>query len=74
MMSARNVSRVAFPSDVFFTVTKTLGVPVSAAKVTYWLFGNHQTIIDTTIEGIRYINNPYLNKSPYWAKRISIST
>ena len=43
-------------------------------KVTYWLFGNHETVIDTTIEGIRYINNPYLNKSPYWAKRISVST
>lgn len=43
-------------------------------KVTYWLFGNHEKIVDTTIEGIRYINNPYLKQRPYWAKRINIAT
>ena len=29
-------------------------------------------VIDTQIEGIQYINNPYLKRRPYWAKRINV--
>jgi len=43
-------------------------------KVMYWLFGNNEKVTDTTIERIRYINNPYLKKRPYWAKRINVLT
>lgn len=41
-------------------------------KVTHWLFGSHSKVIDTQIEGINYINNPYLKRRPYWAKRINV--
>lgn len=43
-------------------------------KVTNWLFGNYKKVVDTTIEGIRYTNNPYYGVRPYWAKRINIQT
>ena len=44
------------------------------SKVTYWLFGNTEKVVDTTIEGIRYINNCYYKRRPYWAKRITIDS
>ena len=42
-------------------------------KVKYWVFGNHDKLIDTKIETISYYNNPYLNRDPYYPKRISIT-
>jgi hypothetical protein len=41
-------------------------------KVVSWVFGTYEKIVDTTIDNIHYINNPYLKKRPYWPKRISI--
>lgn len=41
-------------------------------KVTYWAFGAHKKIVDTHINGINYVNNPYYKRNPYWAKRIEI--
>lgn len=41
-------------------------------KVTHWVFGTHEKIVDTSINGIRYINNSSCRKSPYWAKRITV--
>ena len=43
-------------------------------KVTHWLFGSHSKDVDTIINGIRYVNNPYLTNRPYWAKRINVQT
>lgn len=42
-------------------------------KVSHWAFGTYEKIVDTTINHINYINNPYYKKLPYWAKRISIT-
>jgi hypothetical protein len=40
-------------------------------KVSHWVFGSYKKIVDATIDGINYINNPYLSR-PYWAKRITV--
>jgi len=40
-------------------------------KITKWVFGTHKKIVDTTIDNVNYINNPYTAK-PYWAKRVNI--
>ena len=42
------------------------------SKITHWAFGTYKKIVDTTIDNINYINNPYLKLNPYWAKRIDI--
>lgn len=42
------------------------------AKVTHWVFGTHKKIVDTTVEDINYVNNPYYHVRPYWSKRIEI--
>jgi hypothetical protein len=42
-------------------------------KVRYWVFGNYEKITDTYIQDINYINNPYIRKTPYWPKRLTIS-
>lgn len=42
-------------------------------KVTNWAFGTYEKLVDTHINGIHYVNNPYVRKMPYWAKRISIN-
>jgi hypothetical protein len=41
-------------------------------KVSHWVFGSSQKIIDTTFDSINYVNNPCYNRSPYYAKRIEI--
>lgn len=41
-------------------------------KVTNWVFGSYNKGVDVTINNINYINNPYIRKSPYWAKRINL--
>lgn len=42
-------------------------------KVSHWVFGSYDKPVDAHIEGVNYVNNPYIRKSPYWAKRIDIS-
>lgn len=42
-------------------------------KVKHWVFGTYTKQVDTEIDGVTYLNNPYLPKSPYWAKRLTIS-
>lgn len=39
-------------------------------KISHWLFGTYGKIVDTVVGNINYVNNPKLNKNPYWAKRI----
>jgi len=41
-------------------------------KISHWVFGAHNKIVDTKINGINYINNPKFNTTPYWAKRIEV--
>lgn len=41
-------------------------------KISHWVFGTHGKIVDTVINNINYVNNPKLNRNPYWAKRIEV--
>lgn len=41
-------------------------------KISHWIFGTHKKIVDTVINNINYVNNPKLNRNPYWAKRIDV--
>ena len=41
-------------------------------KISYWVFGTHGKIVDTVINNINYVNNPKMNRNPYWAKRINV--
>lgn len=42
-------------------------------KVKHWVFGTYNKSVDTIIDGIQYLNNPRTLKSPYWAKRLTIT-
>lgn len=42
-------------------------------KVKHWVFGTYNKLVDTTIDEIQYLNNPRIPKSPYWAKRLTIT-
>lgn len=41
-------------------------------KISHWVFGTYEKIVDTTINNINYVNNPYYKRKPYWSKRIEI--
>lgn len=41
-------------------------------KISHWAFGTYGKIVDTAINDINYVNNPKLNRDPYWAKRIEV--
>lgn len=41
-------------------------------KVSHWIYGSYDKNVDTTIDGINYINNSYYGRRPYWPKRIDI--
>ena len=43
------------------------------SKVSSWVFGSIDKFVETTIDNINYISNPYTFQNPYWAKRITIS-
>lgn len=42
------------------------------SKVSHWAYGSYGKIVDTKIDSINYLCNPYYKKNPYWAKRIDI--
>ena len=42
-------------------------------KVKHWVFGTYSKLVDTVMDNINYLNNPYIPKSPYWAKRLTIT-
>jgi hypothetical protein len=42
-------------------------------KISHWLYGTYEKIVDTTIDGINYLNNGYFSRNPYWAKRVEIT-
>ena len=41
-------------------------------KISHWVFGTHKKIVDTTLNDINYLNNPYYKQKPYWAKRLNV--
>jgi hypothetical protein len=41
-------------------------------KVSHWVFGTYDKIVDSYSNNVNYINNPRPNKQPYWAKRITL--
>jgi len=46
--------------------------PDTEKKVKYWIFGTYNKMVDTTIEGIRFISNPKRFEKNYWARRLTI--
>lgn len=42
------------------------------SKVSHWVYGSYEKIVDTNLNGINYVCNPYYNRKPYWAKRIDV--
>lgn len=44
----------------------------SESKVSHWAYGTYKKIVDTTIDNVNYISNPYIRNNPYWAKRIDV--
>lgn len=53
-------------------LTSTLHVDTEK-KVQYWVFGTYTKNVDTVINDIQYLNNPYLGKNPYWPKRLTVT-
>ncbi len=43
-------------------------------KIKHWAFGTYGKKVDTTINDINFVSNPYLKDEPYWASRIEIET
>ena len=41
-------------------------------KVTHWVFGTYKKEVDTVMHRINYINNSCYERSPYYAKRITV--
>lgn len=42
-------------------------------KVSHWIFGTQSKYVDTQINNVNYVNNPYSSTSPYWPKRLTLS-
>jgi len=41
-------------------------------KITHWVYGTYDKVVDITNDNINYINNSYYRRNPYWAKRIEV--
>jgi hypothetical protein len=41
-------------------------------KVTHWIYGTYDKVVDVTFDKINYINNPSYKRLPYYPKRIEI--
>jgi hypothetical protein len=53
-------------------LTNLLGVDTEH-KVKHWVFGTYTKPVDTVLNDIQYLNNPYLGNKPYWPKRLTVS-
>jgi len=42
------------------------------SKVTNWIYGSYNKTVDIVLDNIKYTNNSYYKRKPYWAKRIEI--
>jgi hypothetical protein len=41
-------------------------------KLSHWIFGTYENIVDVVKNNINYISNPYYKSKNYWAKRLTI--
>ena len=41
-------------------------------KISHWLFGSYEKIVDIAKNDINYLTNPCYDRNPYYAKRIDI--
>ena len=41
-------------------------------KITHWIFSGVEPVTDTVIGAVKYLNNPYYKKRPYWPKRFTV--
>lgn len=60
------------------TIDKQLNLSIALvadteSKISHWLYGTYEKVVDTNINDINYINNSSFKRNPYWAKRIAIS-
>lgn len=53
-----------FPIDVIYTDTES--------KLSRWVFGTSDKMVDTVVDGVKFVNNPKHDKNPYYPKRIEI--
>lgn len=53
-----------FPANVLHTDTE--------GKITKWVFGASDKMVDTVINGVKYVNNPKYSGLPYYPKRIEV--
>jgi hypothetical protein len=42
------------------------------SKVVKWVFGSSDKMVDTVLNGVKFVNNPKYDKDPYYPKRIEI--
>ena len=60
------------------TIDKQLNLNIALvadteSKISHWLYGTYEKVVDTNINDINYINNSSFKRNPYWSKRIGIS-
>jgi hypothetical protein len=41
-------------------------------KISNWVFGTYENVVDITIDTVNYVNNPYFKSRNYWATRVTI--
>lgn len=62
------------PTIVYDQIPLTTVLEVDTEdKVNYWVFGSYTKTVDTVLDEIQYLNNPYLGKKPYWPKRLTVT-
>lgn len=59
-------------TETHLSLDLLLGVDTEK-KITHWAYGTYGKVVDTTINGVNYVNNSYYKRKPYWAKRVEIS-
>lgn len=42
-------------------------------KISHWVFGTYENIVDVTVNNINYVNNAYYKSRNYWAKRLTVT-
>jgi hypothetical protein len=53
-----------FPSNMLYADTEN--------KVTKWIYGTSDKIVDTMLYNVNFVNNPKFDRNPYYPKRIEI--
>jgi hypothetical protein len=42
-------------------------------KVSYWVYGSYEKHVDIVMDDIRYVNNSYYKRNPYYAKNLIVT-